>query len=104
VHLTEPRYELTLFVSGASGSSARAVRNAQALCEAHLDGHHDLTIVDVNHDPELAVRHRVLATPTLLKSQPAPECMIVGDLSDRERVLRALDLPVADQADATAGA
>ena len=71
-----------LFVSGASHTSARAVRNARALCETHLAGRHDLTIVDVNQDPELARGRRVLATPTLLKDKPAPERMLVGDLSD----------------------
>jgi circadian clock protein KaiB len=93
------RYELTLFVSGASSASARAVRNARALCEAHLAGRHDLTIVDVNQDPELARGRRVLATPTLLKDHPAPERMLVGDLSDIETVLAALDIRVADPPD-----
>jgi circadian clock protein KaiB len=84
------RYELTLFVSGASRSSARAIGNARAICEAHLTGRYELAIVDVNQDPELARGRRVLATPTLLKMHPLPERMLVGDLSDRERVLRAL--------------
>jgi circadian clock protein KaiB len=35
-----------------------------------------------------------MATPTLLKEQPPPERMAVGDLSDSKRVLLALDLPV----------
>jgi circadian clock protein KaiB len=93
------RYELTLVVSGASSVSARAVRNARALCEAHLAGRYDLTIVDINQDPELARGRRVLATPTLLKDQPAPARMLVGDLSDSETVLAALDIHVVDQAD-----
>ena len=101
--LTDARYELTLFVSGASSSSARAISNARAMCEAHLGGRYELTIVDVNQHPELARGRRVLATPTLLKGHPAPERMLVGDLSDRERVLLALDVRVLDQADAEAG-
>jgi len=100
--LDDACYELTLFVSGASSSSARAVRNVQALCEAHLDGRHELSIVDVNQHPELARGRRVLATPTLLKEHPAPERMLVGDLSDLDRVLVALDVRRADQADVSA--
>ena len=95
--LEAARYELTLFVSGASTASARAITNARELCEAHLPGRYDLTIVDVNPDPELALDRRVLATPTLLKGHPAPRRMLVGDLSDRERVLLALDVRVADE-------
>jgi len=102
-NLDEARYELTLFVSGASSSSARAIGNARAICEAHLDGRYELTIVDVNRNPELARGSRVLATPTLMKGEPAPERMLVGDLSDSERVLIALDVRVADGADAGAG-
>ena len=92
-------YELTLFVSGASSSSARAVRNARALCEDHLAGRHRLTIVDVNQDPERARGRRVLATPTLIRDRPAPERMLVGDLSDSESVLAGLDIAAIEEAD-----
>jgi circadian clock protein KaiB len=98
--LEDARYELTLYVSGASSSSARAIRNAQAMCEAHLAGRYELTIVDLNLDPESARGSRVMATPTLMKGYPPPARMLVGDLSDRERVLLALDVRVVDQIDA----
>lgn len=101
--LDEAQYELTLFVSGASSSSAAAVRNAQALCEAHLAGRYELTVVDVNQNPELARGSRVLATPTLLKGHPHPERMVVGDLSDRDRVLLAIDVRPVEDADAETG-
>jgi len=94
--LESGRYELTLFVSGASASSERAIRNARAVCDLHLSGRYDLKIVDVNQEPDLISGSRVLATPTLVKEHPAPERMLVGDLSDRERVLLALDVRVVD--------
>jgi circadian clock protein KaiB len=96
-------FELTLFVNGASAPSARAIRNLQAMCEAHLDGRYELTIVDVNQNPELARGRRVLATPTLLKGHPLPERMLVGDLSDHQGVLLALGMRAAHPADAEAG-
>lgn len=83
-------YELTLFVSGASTSSARAIRDVQALCEIHLPGQHQLTVVDVNQSPELVRGRGVLATPTLLTSAPGPARMLVGDLSDHDRVMVAI--------------
>jgi circadian clock protein KaiB len=97
--LRDARYELTLFVSGQSKSSARAVGNVKALFEAHLNGRYNLTIVDVNQNPELARGSRVLATPTLVKGHPAPERMLVGDMSDSERVLLALEVRVVDEDD-----
>ena len=98
-------YELTLFVSGASTASAKAIRNARAICETHLEGRYELTIVDVNQFPEMTRGRRVLATPTLFKGHPMPERMLVGDLSDRDRVLLALDVRVVGDrhADADAG-
>jgi circadian clock protein KaiB len=50
--------------------------------------------VDVNQDPGLTRGSRVLATPTLVKDLPKPSRMLVGDFSDHERVLKALDLDV----------
>lgn len=92
VVFAEVRYELTLFVSGASPLSARAVTRARALCEAHLAGRHRLTVVDVHRDPALVVAADVLAVPTLVRELPLPRRRIVGDLADAAGVLRALDL------------
>jgi circadian clock protein KaiB len=90
------RYELTLFVAGASALSAHAVTDVRALCEAHLAGRYDLTVVDVHQDPELVTSRGVLASPTLIKDHPLPKRVLVGSLSDTPRVLVALDIqPVA---------
>jgi circadian clock protein KaiB len=88
---TEP-YALTLFVSGASDSSAHAIANIREICEAHLEGRYHLDIVDLNQEPGLASEHNVLATPTLIKDLPLPSRMLVGDMSDHPRILVALDV------------
>jgi circadian clock protein KaiB len=88
---TEP-YALTLFVSGASDSSAHAITNVRAICDAHLQGRYHLDIVDLNQEPGLARAHNVLATPTLIKEHPLPLRMLVGDMSDHPRILIALDV------------
>jgi circadian clock protein KaiB len=93
VELGEEQYELTLFVSGASDSSARAITNIREICDAYLKGHHQLTIVDLNQEPALTSQHNVLATPTLIKDHPLPLRMLVGDMSDHVKVLLALDVP-----------
>lgn len=86
------RYTLTLFVSGASDSSALAIANIRKLCDEHLTGRHELSIVDLNQEPGLAAEHHVLATPTLIKDHPLPSRMLVGDMSDPVRILLALDV------------
>ena len=94
------QYELTLFVSGASASSAKAILNIREICDAHLGGRHRLEIVDLNQEPGLAAPHHVLATPTLIKDHPLPPRMLVGDMSDHIKILLALD--VHDAADPSA--
>ena len=43
-------------------------------------------------ESQLAEEDKILATPTLAKILPPPVRRIIGDLSDRERVLIGLDL------------
>jgi circadian clock protein KaiB len=101
--MTDPDYDLTLFVSGASDLSARAVANARALCDAHLAGRYVLAVVDVHVDPAAAGEHHVLAAPTLVRNLPLPVRRLVGDMSDTTKVLMALDLPLAVTAPAGTG-
>jgi len=92
----EELYQLTLFVSGASALSARAIASVKQVCDAHLDGRFRLAVVDVYEDPAAALDTRVLATPTLVRHRPLPERKVVGNLSDPERVLLVLELPATD--------
>jgi circadian clock protein KaiB len=95
--LGAPFCELTLFVSGASDLSARAVADARTLFDLHLGRRYHLAVVDVHQDLG-GVGTGVIATPTLVKNRPLPVRKVVGDLSDTRRVLLALGLPVAEDA------
>ena len=92
----ESHYELTLFVHGASALSRRAIANARAICETHLSGRCDLTVLDLIDHPGAVRDHRVVAAPTVIKTSPLPERRFVGDLAQTDRVLRALGLPGGD--------
>ncbi len=48
--------------------------------------------MDVYQDPEATKDLQIIATPTLVKILPEPLRRIIGDLSNRERVLAGLDL------------
>jgi circadian clock protein KaiB len=87
-------YQLTLYVSGASDLSARAIANARKLCDLHLAGRYQLSVVDLYDNPAAGVEASVLAAPTLVRNRPLPTRMIVGDLSHTARVLQALLLPL----------
>jgi circadian clock protein KaiB len=85
-------YELRLYVAGNLPNSVLAETNLRRLCEERLQGRHALEIVDFLEQPERALGDGVLVTPTLLKLAPAPARTVIGTLSDRAALLRALDM------------
>lgn len=88
----EERYLLRLYVSGMTPAATRAINNLRKICEEHLPGRYDLEIVDIYQQPVLAKGEQILAAPTLIKKLPAPLRRIIGDMSNKERVLLGLDL------------
>jgi circadian clock protein KaiB len=99
LELDRAHYDLTLFVTGASVLSARAIADVRSLCETQLRGRYQLHIVDVHENPGLVTSRGVLASPTLIKDSPLPKRVLVGDLSDTGRVLLALDIEPAEAPD-----
>lgn len=85
-------YKLRLYITPRTTNSQRAISNLEALCQEELPVRLDVEVIDVTEHPALAERDKVLATPTLVRQLPAPIRKIIGDLSDRERVLASLDL------------
>lgn len=77
----------TLYVAGMMPKSLRAIENAKSLCEAYLKDRHELEIVDIYQQPELAGDAQVVAAPTLIKSLPPPLQKFIGGLSDPEPIL-----------------
>jgi circadian clock protein KaiB len=88
----DERYVLRLYVVGATAASQRAVANLSKLCEEELAGRYTLEVVDISQRPELAAGEQIIAAPTLVRLLPEPMARLVGDMSDRERVLLGLDL------------
>ena len=96
----EERYLLRLFVTGLTARSSRAVSNLTAICDKYLLGRYDLEVVDIYQQPALAKGEQIIAAPTLIKKLPLPMRRIIGDMSNRERVLAGLDLAgVSEQAE-----
>jgi circadian clock protein KaiB len=62
------------------------------ICEENLAGQYDLEVIDVYQHPEKTRELQVIATPTLVKVLPEPLRRIIGDLSDREKVLAGLNV------------
>ncbi len=85
-------YILKLYVAGNTPNSMRALKTLREILENDFKGIYALKVIDVLKSPQLAEEDKILATPTLAKILPPPVRRIIGDLSDREKVLIGLDL------------
>jgi circadian clock protein KaiB len=86
------RYVLRLYVTGMTPRSARAVNNLRTICDEYLEGQYELEVIDIYQQPVLTKGEQIIAAPTLIKKLPLPMRRIIGDMSNRERVLVGLDL------------
>ena len=83
-------YLLRLFIAGNGLNSHKALTNLQRLCQEHLEGRYTIETVDVVEDFQAAVRDNILVTPALILVAPLPRVMVLGNLSDQQKVLLAL--------------
>jgi len=85
-------YLLKLYVTGTSPRTEMAIANLRRLCEHELKDEYELEIIDVLEHPQAAEDARILATPTLIKQLPPPLRRVIGDLSDKDKVLLGLEV------------
>jgi circadian clock protein KaiB len=85
-------WDLVVYVADSSPKGQRAIENLKRACEEHLAGRYKIEIVDVLKNPRRAAADNILAAPTVVRRFPAPIRKLVGDLSDSDRLLIALEL------------
>ena len=89
-------YLLRLFVVGDGPNSKQALSNLRTLCREHLAGRCTIETIDVEKNLEAATRDNILITPALILVAPLPRVTVLGNLSDRQKVLLALRLTEGD--------
>jgi circadian clock protein KaiB len=89
------KYVLRLYVAGSTPQSSRAITNLKTICETHLKDRYVLTVLDLYEQQECAEDDEIVVAPTLIRQLPLPARRLVGDLSQTESVLAALDLTPA---------
>ena len=87
-------FVLRLYVTGMTPRSTRAISAVRAICDEFLAGRFDLEIIDVYQQPTLIRDEQIIATPTLVKKGPSPERRMIGDMTNRARVMAGLGLEV----------
>ena len=86
-------WTLRLYVAGENQRSRTALANLKRLCETHLaEGRYEIEVIDLMKNPQLAKADQILAIPTLIRKIPEPMKRVIGDLSNAERAIVALDL------------
>lgn len=86
-------WTLRLYVAGDNQKSRTALSNLKRLCEEHIGSErYEIEVIDLMKNPQLAKADQILAIPTLVRRIPEPMKRVIGDLSNAERALIALDL------------
>jgi len=91
----KPRAEvwsLRLYVAGQTPKSLGAFANLKQLCEDNLAGRYHIEVVDLTKEPHRAQHDQIVALPTLIRKLPEPIKRVIGDLSNAERVMLAIEL------------
>jgi circadian clock protein KaiB len=88
----QSKYILRLYITGTTNRSIVAITNLKKICDEYLEGQYDLEVIDLYKNPGLAKGDQIIAAPTLIKKLPLPFRRIIGDMSNKERVLFGLDL------------
>lgn len=86
------KYILRLYITGTTSRSILALTNLKKICEEYLEGRYELEVIDLYQMPGLAKDEQIIAAPTLIKKLPLPFRRIIGDMSNKEKVLIGLDL------------
>jgi circadian clock protein KaiB len=89
---TNAEWKLKLYVAGQTPKSIEAFRNLKEICEEHLRGEYEIEIIDLLKTPQLAKGDQIVAIPTLVRKLPQPLKKIIGDLSNRQKVLVGLNI------------
>ncbi|MBE8725952.1 circadian clock KaiB family protein [Flavobacterium hungaricum] len=85
-------WQLLLYIAGQTPKSTKALENIKKYAEEHLAGKYSIEIIDLLKNPQLAEGDQILAVPTLVRRFPEPIRKIIGDLSNKERVLVGLNI------------
>lgn len=86
------KYILRLYITGTTNRSVLALTNLKKICEEYLEGRYELEVIDLYKKPSLAKGDQIIAAPTLIKKLPLPFRRIIGDMSNKEKVLLGLDI------------
>ena len=90
--IPQKKWELRLYIAGQTPKSTLALKNITRYCEEHLEDQYSIEVIDLLKNPQLAEGDQIFAIPTLVRKLPEPIRKIIGDLSNKEKVLVGLNI------------
>lgn len=85
-------WHFRLYIAGQTPRSLVAISNLYRIVDEYLKNKCLIEIIDLLENPDIGERDRIMAIPTLVRITPEPQCKIIGDLSNMEKTLVALEL------------
>jgi circadian clock protein KaiB len=92
MNILPAKFVLQLYITGDTVLSRKAITEVKKIVSDDLKDNYRLEIVDLLLNPEEAERYNIMVTPTLIRTHPKPKKKIIGDLSNKEKLLTGLDL------------
>lgn len=88
-------YKFKLYIVEATPASRALVDRMKTVLDGALKDNYTLEIVNILKNPEIAVKEKILASPTLVMELPPPPQRIVGNIKDEKDLL--ISLKIFDQ-------
>lgn len=89
---SEKEFRLVIYVAGETPKMKEAIANLEKICEEELHGRYHIEVVDLRKHPERASTDQILAIPTVVLNLPLPIKRLIGDLSQKEKVIVGLNI------------
>ena len=86
------KYVLKLYVAVRQGQSTEMPDALSSLLTEALGGGYELEVINITNNIQRAKEDQIFIIPTLIKLSPLPLRKIIGDFSDKEKVLSGLGI------------
>jgi circadian clock protein KaiB len=95
----DEKWEFWLYIAGQTPKSILALENITKYSAAYLKVKYIIEVIDLLKTPQMAEDDQIFAIPTLVRKAPKPFKKIIGDLSNKEKVLTGLNIRSITAAD-----
>lgn len=83
-----------MYVGGKTIHSERAIHQLRGIMEQHCSNNYSLHIIDIYNNLDAAEKDNIIAVPTVIKDSPPPKLRLIGSLSNKLKVMQALNLEI----------